>query len=299
MNIFSNEELAVIAGKCGDEYLKRYRGIIKREKDNCVKIVNTGMVSSGKSSLFNILVDCVEEEHFPTGAARTTTIADYFDYENISFIDTPGIDVRNEDDALAFSTIMEADLIMMVHNIRTGPINRSEAEWLEKIVGRLQNPEMCKSRLMFVCTWKDTREKDEDYPDIIADVKRQVFDVVGVEIPFFEVSVKKYMNGVVKEKETLKSNSGIPELKLFLEKYAKEYLAKKAEMDAEELRILLSEIRNQLLIEKSICNNQINKKLDKISQKYNARRSTWKQIHELFSLKRTQLSTLEKEYQNL
>lgn len=299
MNIFSDKELKVIVDKCGDEYIKRYRGINKREKDGCVKIVNTGMVSSGKSSLFNVLVDYLEEEYFPTGAARTTTVADYFDYENISFIDTPGIDVRNEDDELAFNTIMEADLIMMVHNIRTGPLNRSEVEWLTKIVGRMQNSEMCKARLMFVCTWKDTREKDEDYINIITDVKKQILNITGIEIPFFEVSVKKYMNGVAKEKEMLKINSGIPELKIFLKEYAKEYLMKKTEMDSREMKILLSEIREQLLKKKDICNELINLKTEKIVREYKSRRGTWKQIYELFSLKRTQLSTLEKEYKNI
>ena len=97
----TEKELKIIHEKCGSNFAQRYRGIVKRTNDKVVKIVNTGMVSSGKSSLFNILIDSTEEEHFPTGAARTTTVADYFDYKNISFIDTPGIDVRNEDVASA------------------------------------------------------------------------------------------------------------------------------------------------------------------------------------------------------
>ena len=295
----TEKELKIIHEKCGSNFAQRYRGIIKRTNDKVVKIVNTGMVSSGKSSLFNILIDSTEEEHFPTGAARTTTVADYFDYKNISFIDTPGIDVRNEDDDLAFRTIMEADLILMVHNIRTGPINRSEAEWLENIVKRMNGIEMCQARLIFVCTWKDTREKDADYFDIIADVKQQVFDIVGAEIPFFEVSVKKYMTGVEKQKDILKTLSGVLELKQYLEDYAVKYIETKEKMNQEELEVLLLEIASILNEKKKLSDNQINQIRKNVLEKYKSRRSTWNQIYELFSFKRQQLSDLEKEYNSI
>ena len=75
-----------------------------------------------------------------------------------------------------------------------------------------------KALLIFVCTWKDTVEKDDDYQDIIADVKNAVFDIVGTEIPFFEVSVKKYLDGKKKDKPVLVNKSGIAELKDYLEK---------------------------------------------------------------------------------
>lgn len=296
---FSEKELEFISEKCGKEFVQRYTGIVNRENDKVVKVVNTGMVSSGKSSLFNILIDSTEKEYFPTGAARTTKVADYFDYKNISFIDTPGFDVRNEDDELAFQTIMEADLIMMVHNIRTGPINRSEAEWLEEIVKRMKDVEMCQARLMFVCTWKDTREKDEDYSDIIADVKRQVFGIIGVEVPFFEVSVKKYVNGVTKGKEVLKSSSGIIELKQYLEEYATQYMVKKAKLNEEEMCVLVFEIRNKLVDEKKLCKVQIDKIMANVKKKYKSRRSAWKQIYDIFAFKRNQLTTLKNEYKNI
>lgn len=296
---FSEKERKVITEICGKEYVQRYEGLLKREGEQVVKIVNTGMVSSGKSSLFNVLVDSVEKEYFPTGAARTTTVADYFDYKNISFVDTPGIDVRSEDDALAFSTIMEADLILMVHNIRTGSINRSESEWLEKIVKKMNDTEMCKARLLFVCTWKDTREKDADYSQILDDVQQQVFGIVGTEIPFFDVSVKKYMTGVVKEKEALKKSSGIIALKRYLETYAAQYLEKKAQINEEEMNYLASQMRSQLLIRQDSCNKQLAKIRADIGEKSNVRRKAWWQVYDLFAAKKGQLATLEKEYNEI
>ena len=152
----SQQDLKSIEKYCGEEYAKRCRAFIERQKNDKVRIVNTGMVSSGKSSLYNALIDS-GGEYFPTGAARTTTRADYFDCGPISYVDTPGIDVRSEDDALAFDTIMEADRILMVHNIRTGPLNRSEAAWLERIARGMEDSGG--GRLVFALSWIDTRER--------------------------------------------------------------------------------------------------------------------------------------------
>ena len=295
----SEKELELILNSCGNDFVQRYRGILKRDNDRIVKIVNTGMVSSGKSSLFNILIDSTEQEHFPTGAARTTTIADYFDYRNISFIDTPGIDVRNEDDALAFNTIMEADLIIMVHNIRTGPINRSEAEWLQQIVARMNDVQMRKERLIFVCTWKDTREKDIDYLEILKDVKEQVYEIVGAEIPFFDVSVKKYLNGVLKEKEALRKNSGIIELKQYLENYSTIYIERKREINRHEMKQLMEEIKELLLQEKENTDKEVKKIRNKVKDKYKSRREIWQQVYQYFSYKKQELARLEHEYDSI
>lgn len=295
MDKFTNKDLKIIEKYCGYEYASRYIGIKKRKEDKMVRIVNTGMVSSGKSSLFNILTGSLEEEHFPTGAARTTIRSNYYDVGNISYIDTPGIDVRTEDDALAFSTILEADIILMIHNIKTGPLNRSESEWLENIVARMNSIEMCKSRMIFVCTWKDTREKDEDYPNIIKDVKEQVYKITGTEIPFFEVSVTKYLSGVDKKKDVLIKNSGIVELQHHLHYYADSYIEKKKIIDNKELDFLVKEINDKLKSVQSKKQEEATKTERSISDRFKSRKSTWKQISNLFSVKREKLKQLEDE----
>lgn len=294
MNKLSQKELKVIGDFCGDGYVKRLRAVQERKNNNVVRIVNTGMVSSGKSSLYNILINS-NEEYFPTGAARTTTKANYFDYNNISYIDTPGIDVRSEDDALAFSTIIESDIIMMIHNIRTGPLNRSEAEWLEQIRRKMSNAEMCQSRIVFVVSWKDTREKEEDYVPLINNLKKQVFKIIGVEIPFFEVSVKKYQQGIRKGKEVLVKNSGIQELKEYLERYATEYLEKKKRMDKEEYTTIMREVKNILQEEHDSKTKEKKKILDRVRRSHNARKSAWEQVYDCFSAQRNQLSSMESE----
>lgn len=298
MIAFTQKDETLMEQYCGAEYLQRFRGIMSRKKDKVVRIVNTGMVSSGKSSLFNALINS-EEEYFQTGAARTTTKADYFDCNNISYIDTPGIDVRDEDDDMAFRTVMEADLIMMVHNIRTGPLNRSEVEWLERIASGMNSIGMRTSRILFVITWKDTREKDEDYDSIVSDVKRMVFDVIGAEIPCFEVSVKKYQNGVAKGKDALIANSGVQELKTFLEQYADQYLELKKKMDNEELQKLLTEMKSILQKTQRDKEEGISVIQTKVRNRHKSVRSAWVQVYEYFSGQRNRLTSLLDELDSI
>ncbi|MDO4339108.1 MAG: 50S ribosome-binding GTPase [Eubacteriales bacterium] len=256
------------------------------------------MVSSGKSSLYNVLINRMDE-YFPTGAARTTTRADYFDYNHISYVDTPGIDVRSEDDALAFSTLIESDIIVMVHNIRTGPLNRNEVEWLKRITRSMSSIEMCKARILFVASWKDTREKDSDYKKLIGSLKQQAFEAVGCEIPFFEVSVKKYQQGIKKGKEVLVNNSGILEFKNYLEEYAAVYLEKKRALDEREMQALLLEVMGILQNVRNQKMQEVDKIYDQVCSIYKSRSNAWKQVYDFFAAQRQKLAGLEKELNNI
>ncbi len=292
----SQQDLKSIEKYCGEEYAKRCRAFIERQKNDKVRIVNTGMVSSGKSSLYNALIDS-GGEYFPTGAARTTTRADYFDCGPISYVDTPGIDVRSEDDALAFDTIMEADRILMVHNIRTGPLNRSEAAWLERIARGMEDSGG--GRLVFALSWIDTREKEADYGGLVENVKKQVFEIAGAEIPFFEVSVKKYQQGIEKDKEILVRNSGVGALKGYLEASAASYLEMKRDVDQREFAALLGEIRAILCEQRDGRKKEKKAILRKVRDQHKSRKSAWNVVYDYFSAQRKRLADLESELKQI
>ena len=292
----SQQDLKSIEKYCGEEYAKRCRAFIERQKNDKVRIVNTGMVSSGKSSLYNALIDS-GGEYFPTGAARTTTRADYFDCGPISYVDTPGIDVRSEDDALAFDTIMEADRILMVHNIRTGPLNRSEAAWLERIARGMEDSGG--GRLVFALSWIDTREKEGDYGGLVENVKKQVFEIAGAEIPFFEVSVKKYQQGIEKDKEILVRNSGVGALKEYLEASAASYLEMKRDVDQREFAALLGEIRAILCEQRDGRKKEKKAILRKVRDQHKSRKSAWNVVYDYFSAQRKRLADLESELKQI
>ena len=293
MEKLSQKEMKMVAEVCGDSYIKQLNSILEKQNSDEVSIVNTGMVSSGKSSLYNALINS-PEEYFPTGAARTTTKAIYYKDHNISYIDTPGIDVREEDDELALKTILKSDIILMVHNIRTGPLNKSEVEWIEQLVTQMNN-----ARIIFVASWKDTREKEDDYLSFIAELKKQVCEIIGEEVPFFEVSVKKFQTGVEKSKEKLIENSGVLELKKYVENMASEYAVKKKKIDQKEYEELLKEIREILKMEYADRIKKKKKIIEKTEKDQMPRKKAWEQIYECFVIHRTRLSDLKKELKNI
>ena len=284
---------------CGQELSFRLQGTIRNMNDSTMKIVNTGMVSSGKSSLYNLLTDHAETERFPTGAARTTTNADICTYKNMVYVDTPGIDVRDDDDDIAYHTIMESDIILMIHNIKTGPLTRSEFDWLHRIAVGMSNAEMCKHRIIFVCTWKDTREHDPDYNDIIEEVKRMTFEAVGTEIPFFDVSTKKYLDGIRKGKPILCERSGISELKTFVETSAAQYINLKKQFARDKFLQVAGEVQSSLSNSLYEQRQKVEQQEYAVKQKYTSQRNSWSGVYTYFKRQRETADKLKQELNNI
>lgn len=299
MDYYKEIDFDLIKKFCGQEMSFRLQAALRNHNDDVVKIVNTGMVSSGKSSLYNLLTDNAIEERFPTGAARTTTNADAYQYKNMEYIDTPGIDVRDSDDEIAYKTVMGADIVLMIHNIKTGPLTRSESDWLSRIAQGMNGAEMCKRRIVFICTWKDTREKDEGYKEIIDDVKNMVFEAVGTEIQFFDVSIKKYLDGIQKNKEVLCQKSGVIDLKDFIENFARQYAQIKSELSLQALQQIAAEVRGKLDTARIESQKLIDKKVSSVNQRFNSKRNSWRDVFNYFKNRRNVLEALKQELKNI
>lgn len=257
----------------------RYQSLVSVDSSASMKITNTGMVSSGKSSLYNILIDS-KEEYFKIGAARTTFSADSYDMGNCVLVDTPGIDVTDEDDEIAYRTIMGSDLILMIHNIKTGPLQRTEVEWLKKIVENLDDKEAVKKRLIFVCSWKDAREKEEDYGKILDTVKKMVYEITQVEIPFFDVSVKKYLAGVEKNAPALMESSNVLLLKEYIKDYMEEYETYRRSMKQSSIVKLMVDMKEELSVQRESIVMECKRNKKRIKNIYKQKQNSWKQIVE-------------------
>ncbi len=296
---FTKKEIETLNHFCGADLSSRLQGARRNLDSSMVRIVNTGMVSSGKSSLYNILTDSVAEERFPTGAARTTTSADSYVYNSIEFIDTPGIDVRDADDALSFQTITQSDIILMVHNIKTGPLTRRESDWLKTLSDSMGSPEIRQKRLIFICTWKDTREMEEGYEDILNEVKSMVYGIVGTEIPFFDVSVKKYINGINKKKDILCQKSGIPALSAFINEKGAEYSAVKRVYAYDNFQRVAAEARSILYSIRRDLYDNTQRKRNSVEQSYRSRRNAWSNIFNVFKAYRESFDRLKEELRHI
>lgn len=177
--VWNHQELKELEKYTSYDLAQKLRGILEKQaRGDQILIGNTGMVSSGKSSLFNALLGAVEEERFKTGAIPTTKTGDQAQLTpTVRLVDTPGIDVDETDDETAYQNLMACDLIVMVHNVKTGPLTKRESDWLKKIASGMQ-PDQVRQRLIFVCSWIEERENSPGYKELLENLRQQVFDAV-------------------------------------------------------------------------------------------------------------------------
>lgn len=196
-----------------------------------VKITNAGLLKAGKSSFFNALLDCSDGERFPTGAARKTIATDEEKLEGQLFlVDTPGIDARDEDDEKTFEAILESDIIVFIHNIKTGEYKRAEIEFINRICDEMDRREDIKDRLVFVASWIDEREENNDLNEVISIMQGQLVDACGYKPEIETISSKRYLKGLSENKENLKNKSNVLPVRAKIVKMADIILNMKKEM---------------------------------------------------------------------
>lgn len=279
------------------EEMKTIEDYIKRlESRDIIKIVNTGLVNSGKSTLFNALLNKNDDEGFKTGAARTTvkSESEYME-KDICLIDTPGIDAREEDDEKAYRSVVMADIIVVIHNIKTGMPNRQEMEWFERICSDINSKDQIKKRLVYVCSWIDERDRDADYINTINTTKEMVFKAAGTEVDFFEVSSKRYKAGIKKSSQGLIQLSNIDPFRQALLKKAR--LAKADSTLDEGLRQSVYDFCSSLYFSVSVERKEKSEKINKITQKNNNKcerlLNNWKNTFDELKQRKTNLDKLK------
>ncbi|MBE5936952.1 MAG: hypothetical protein E7265_02860 [Lachnospiraceae bacterium] len=294
--MFSKRELKTLSRYCSEDLYKAVLGLIKKQEySNCVRVINTGMVSSGKSSIFNSLTDSITEEKFPTGAARTTVTADEFMVEHgIVFVDTPGIDVREEDDVLAFDTIASADLILMIHNVKEGDLIRSETDWIERLRD-LKGKEFLQQKMIFIGSWIDERDRDGDYEELISKLKEMLYKSAGVEIPFFQVSAKRYLKGKRDMKKALVNKSGINELREYLFSLSDKILETKKDSISDEEGYILQKTIEELVLNKKKRELIIDNIKKNVTEYYQTSFISWETVFSTYKTYKDRLETLKKE----
>lgn len=302
MGLLTQRELERISARTSRELAQRWRGMEKKiAAEGAVTIANTGLVNSGKSSLFNALLDRgAGKERFPVGAVRTTKRGDrehLLDWLDI--LDTPGIDATDEDDDAAYQTLMEADLIVATHNIKLGMLNKSEYEWLSHLSSKMGAEEV-RRRIIFVCTWIDERERDAAaYQSALQETERQVTQALGTAVPFWKVSAKRYVTAKQKGNAKLETASNIPQLKAFLMERAGKLRETAQEERRRQLQSLCQETRQALQQEQKSLHASVNSNQQKVRRRFATAYQVWDNIFGNFKSKRVtvedKLMSLESE----
>lgn len=299
-NLFNNKDIKLARQHMGEDAAGRWEGLKKKQGNaDIITIANTGLYSSGKSSLFNALLDQIDNARFPVGAIPTTKSGDREKLSKyVEIIDTPGIDATYEDDHVAVSMLMESDIILITHNIKMGMLNQSEYTWIQNIVKNIGENELAK-RLVFICTWIDEVTDEADRKKVTNELKRQLNEILNVEIPFWEVSAKRYCIARKKESEKLIRASNIPQFRVWLLDKADEYKNTANENRKQEILDLCIASRDILLKKKQVRDMEYEKIKKEIERQFAPKQRSWDLILENFKeMKKTvqnKLRALKKE----
>lgn len=176
---------------------------LKQEK----LVVNAGLLKAGKSSLFNALAG---KEIFDTDVIRATVVNKKVELEKFTLLDTPGLDACQNDDEMAFSGYVDADVILFVHNLLEGELNQIETDAIQKISNLFNNKEVFFKNVILVLSCKDQKE---EYEIIKSQIEEQCKKLFGYSFhKIFCINSIGYLKGKKENKSLLVKDSGIDEL---------------------------------------------------------------------------------------
>jgi|GEM_PF-2374386 len=285
---FSADELSLLGKYAGPETARRWETLQKKlASGGKITIANTGIYSSGKSMLFNAILDCTENERFSVGDGPTTGSADRESFtDNIDLIDMPGIGTDPADNAEVPSMLMESDIIIMTHRINAGMLNQAECEWLKKIAENI-GAEAINDRLIFVCTAIDQISSEGERNKLRNELMRQVSGACfGRMIQFWEVSSTRYYKSKAEGNSELEAMSGIPALREYLVSEAERLSHMAGAMRKAEILRLCAEILSALSAARETVIRDFSELSGKIREKYRMKLEEWQGVLKTFSRKK-------------
>ena len=179
------------------------------------RIAVCGLMNAGKSALLNGLTGSLESEAFETKAVRATTRVQELEHEGRVYLDTPGIDACDEDDRQAWLGLAHADVILFVHNLRTGTLEEIETRFLCELMRR--RPDLNR-HLVVVLTHAESATQQQTREQAIRDILQSLFEEVP---PTFVTSFSALRNGVQKRSPKLLELSGYDRLNGYLDTHLK------------------------------------------------------------------------------
>lgn len=184
-----------------EEKYQQLRSTIQQLNDKPVVTV-FGLLNSGKSYLLNMLTNHFDKEFFKTADWRETTEIRRYESNQIVYVDTPGLDAKEEDDKTAIQGVSSADIVLFVHQLGSGeldPIEIDALTELKKTFGDKAN-----SNIILVISKID---KELNSPEKIQQVQERILEQcqteLDIELQCFPVSNTFFHKGIKKNSPKL------------------------------------------------------------------------------------------------
>ncbi len=250
---------------------------LKRQKDDFInythellknefRVVALGLFNHGKSSLLNQIIGSFDNSTFSVADKRETRKEQSVKYKDCLYIDTPGLNADDYDNATALKTIATADIHLFVHKITTGELNAQEVDYL-KFIAKNQSIETFFASTIFVLTNSGSVSKSE-IDGVTERIKNQLTDLFGSKNVYNILCVgsSSYAKGSVENKQALIKKSCIPLLKSNITAMKKDI---KSSIDAVKLTKLQNEA-NAIIEQINKLKEIFQERLERTRQEYNA-----------------------------
>ena len=266
--------------------LKKLR---KAKFENEITLTCVGLYNHGKSTLLNILIKDFDFITFKTADARETTHNKSIIYNDIKYVDTPGLNAKKEDDKKVMEAIQNSDITLFVHTITTGELNKKEVEFLEKIQEHWSNPQEFIDRTIFVLSRIDNIEDYEDIEKTSNRMKEQIEDIFSCSCLVAPISAIDYKDGMIENENELIIESNIKELEQLID-----ILSKQSKKDINQTK------RNRLENKFNELSNKLNQQIKDNKRKISTLKKEQKKIDEAFKIDIDKIeSTLQNMYKSL
>lgn len=197
-----------------------------------------GLMNAGKSYLLNMLTDHIQTECFRTRDVRETAELKQFETSSYIFLDTPGLDANQEDDATAHQGAAKADIVLFVHQPQ-GELEKIEVDFLRSL--KVSFGEYAEQNIILILSKVDSEEAAK-----IDVIEKRMLEQCQKELNFqprcFQISGIRFHNGVQQNKEGLVRASHIQELKAHLNALKVDSHAVKSARQRQALDEIIAEI---------------------------------------------------------
>ena len=257
--------------------------------ENKITVTCVGLYNHGKSTLLNVLIKDFDFITFKTADTRETTNNKSIIYNGIKYVDTPGLNAKNEDDKKVMEAIQNSDITLFVHTITTGELNKKEVEFLDKIQKYWSNPQEFIDRTIFVLSRIDNIETYEDIAKTSNRMKEQIKNIFSCSCLIAPVSAIDYKDGMLENENELIIESNIKELEKLIDILSKQSIKDILDTKKKRVEKKLNELYNKL-----------NKKIEKNKLKISRLKKEQEKIDEAFKEDIEKIeSTLKSMYKRL
>lgn len=164
------------------ELLERLEVLSTESKQSPLNVVVFGKYNHGKSSFLNAWL---KQDIFKAKDVRCTieTQTHHDTEKNIIWMDTPGLDADENDDAVAENAIKNADLVLLMHDVISGELDKKEWDFIYKYTRGAG-----KGKILILLTKID--QVGEQLAEIKISIEKQLAEIDNLKI--HAISANRY-----------------------------------------------------------------------------------------------------------